>query len=302
MSSATLQSNDTQVSDFSTGSSENEEDSWDSDSVSGYTNLFELINAKPPLDSTTLNTVKVTRTSTKRMKKKFGCLVNKIADWMVKQSISIDRLTLYLEQIEALEPVSTAVQGRILLFQSDTIDAIEKECKSIEQVLKCLKGYYSWFNYRFIEDIAEVFCEKSIEVQQELTRYKQSFIEYCNKRLLYLPDEAIPPKKDTTQCVFKIEEDWNSMTIKQLKPIKAIIRKVLQLKERAIRLRSVKNGCVELTFDIPAHVANIVFPLSKEKVDMLTEHQICCGEFIYNYKHLLQVGHNLKHYNNCIRP
>ena len=157
MSSGNLHCNDLQVSDSSTGSYESEEDSVDSDFANKYTNLFQLINAKPPLDTTTMTTVKITRESTKRMRMKFGCLVNKIADSMVRQPVTVDRLTLYLAQIEALEPVCTVAECPILLFQRDTIKAIEKECESVEQVLKFLRGYYSWFNYQLIKDIAKVF-------------------------------------------------------------------------------------------------------------------------------------------------
>ena len=244
-----------------------------SDSDRDHVNLFELVKSKLPLEGRSGEKyVRPTRESTKIMKGKFASLIDKILESIMRKQVNPHRLILFLSQYAALDPVSSTVESSCLLFGSKTIQEYKEQCESISDVLMKLNGYYSWFNYRLIKDIANHFCEDDKEVKEELRKYKKTFKEYCSKRIHCLPEESIPPTKDTKLCVFKIDEQWKTMNILEAKNVKSIICRSLRLKKTTLLLRSARNGCVELIFDIPKHVAAIVFPLSKDQIGALKEH------------------------------
>ena len=258
-------------SDTSSCFSVSEDDSEsDSEINDDFTNLYELAKSKPTIATMT----KPARESTKKMRGKFGALIVKIKESMERNKKSVNDLILFLAEIETLDPVSTTVGDSCLLFNAETIREFRTECERIEDVFIRLKGYYSWFNYRLVKDIANAFCENDEKVTNELKKYKKIFKKYCQKRLCHLPDESSPPARDTQLCVFTIDADWRTMKINQVKPVKTIIRQVLGLRKITLRLRAARNGSVKLVFDIPKHVADVVFPLAENQVMSLKEHRI----------------------------
>ena len=250
-----------------------------------YESLYDLVEAKSKLSlasGSMPDIEKPTCSSTKKMKTKFGVLINQTTKSLKLRGVSADQLILFLAQLEGLDPVCTTAAESYLLFEQDIIKIFKAECSTIEDVFMRLKGYYSWFNYQLIKDIANVFCEDDVQLKKEFKKYKSHLSKYCEKRLHYFPEETEPPTVDTQIYIFKIEQEWRTMTLSQVKIVKKIICQILKLQKVALRLRSVRNGCVEMTFDIPTHLAEVVFPLSEEKVRVLKKHKIRYfpGEYI----------------------
>ncbi len=55
--------------------------------------------------------------------------------------------------------------------------------------------------------------------------------------------------------------------------------RLLDLQPYTLCLRTVKQGCVELVFEVPQHVADVIFPPTEEQLQALKEHNIrYCGE------------------------
>ena len=261
--------------------SESDQDSEeDGNHEEDLNNLYELAESRTAVVPVH-QAVKPTRKSTNNMRNKFAKLVLVISKSLKKKKVTVGEFTLYLSTIEAVDAVCTTVVEARLLFNRDTIEEFDRQCHDIEDVLKSLKGYYSWFNFCLIKDIAKTFCEHDDEVTKQIKTYKDYMKIYCQKRLCKLPEDSLPLTKDTEIRVFKIDKEWNTMRISQIKPVKRIICRVLKLKKVTLRLRSASNGCVELTFDIPQHIADIVFPLSACQVSELNENGIqYCGKLI----------------------
>ena len=278
-----LESQVSSGSSSSTFSSESEELSdvfFDPSLARDCDDLFHYIEGQTQLKH--MSAIKVTPESTRKIRTKFSRLVIKISDVLSNQEGAVDRLTLFLSNLEALDPICVSSKGQKLLLDKDNIHALETKCKNIAQILKNLRGYYSWFNYQLIKDIAKVLCGDSKIVKDELKKNEVRFRKYCDKRLSdYFPDETHTCGLDIEFHVFKIDENWDTMLICQLKPVIKIIRHVLNLRKVALCLRSAKNGCVELTFGIPKHVADAVFPLSKDQESKLKDHCIhYSGKFV----------------------
>ena len=253
--------------------SESDQDSEEGDHEEDLNNLYELAESRSAVVPVH-RAVKPARKSTNKMRNKFAKLVLGVSESLKKKEVTVGQLTLYLSTIEAVDAVCTTVVEARLLFNRDTIKEFDRECHDIEDVLKMLKGYYSWFNFHLIKDIAKMFCKHDDEITKQIKIYKGCMKNYCQKRLYKLPRDTLPLTKDAEICVFKIDEEWNTMRISQIKPVKSIICSILNLKKVTLRFRSASTGCVELTFDIPQHIAEIVFPLSACQVNELKENYI----------------------------
>ena len=84
----------------------------------------------------------------------------------------------------------------------------------------------------------------------------------------------------------KIDPEWDNITVEQLEDVILTLKRILNVRRRALYLRSVEKGCVKLTFLIPAFVAK-VFPLSSEQEAALFQNgviRLCCGDYCFSHR------------------
>ena len=76
-------------------------------------------------------------------------------------------------------------------------------------------------------------------------------------------DAEYGPGRETNvkELVLKVDKKWNKVRVKQLKRIQRTIAEILKMKKHTLYLRTVENGCFQMTFLIPEFVAATVFPL-----------------------------------------
>ena len=240
---------------------------------SAVRSLYQIVEAKMDIESGT--TEGELDRETKRIRRKFAGLINKVIASIKLAKVKVKSLATFFQQIDGVNAVLVSAQRSRLFFTPEVI--CEFETGDFDNVFRILKDYYSWFNFDLIEDIIEEFGSNDVALKRELCDYKDRMKQYCDKRLLKDSDSpnAFGEHRDNAKpCIFKIDEEWETMRFSELKTIKTIICDVLGLKGVALFLRTVSNGCVELTFDIPEHVANVVFPLSKDQVGALKAHGI----------------------------
>ena len=212
---------------------------------------------------------------TRSMRRKFASLINKVINSIKKASVEVKALATYLQQIELIEASLVTAKHSCLFFTTKIIESIENS--DIDNVFRELKDYYSWFNYDLIGGIIDAFCDKDDDLKMELSDYKENMKQYCENRLCQFPDSlnGFGEHRDNNKpYIFKIDKEWSLMRLSELDAIKSIICDVLKLKRVALFLRSVENGCVEVTFGVPEPVADIVFPPSRDQVDTFKKHGI----------------------------
>ena len=212
---------------------------------------------------------------TNHMRRKFAGLIHKVIASIKQAKVKVKALATFFQQIECISAVLVSARSSRLFFTSEVIH--EFESGDVDNIFRILKDYYSWFNFDLIEDIIEEFCGNDVALKREVSDYKDHMKQYCENRLCQFPDSLNGfglHQDDAKPHVFKIDGEWGTMRFSELRTIKTIICDALKLKEVSLFLRTVDNGCVELTFDIPKHVANVVFPLSEDQVGALKAHGI----------------------------
>ena len=241
--------------------------------------LYQAIVEEPiTIDVSDTSTVPEERTlirETKQIRIKFAGLVAKVMKSIEENKVTIKRLATFFHQMKATR--CTTAENPLMLFTNEAIRDIETNCKDIDDVFRKLPGYYSWFNYDLIEGIIDAFCDKNADLKTRLSNYQINMRKYCKNRLYRFPHSLNgfgEHRDDTESCVFKIDKEWEEMRFSDIDTVTEIICDVLELEKVAVHLRSASNGCVQLTYDIPQHVAGTVFPLTKDRKRALEKHGI----------------------------
>ena len=238
--------------------------------------LHQIVEAKPTIRDIESNmTDRILDRETTHMRREFAGLVHKVIASIKMARVEVKSLATFFQQIECVNAVLVSAKSSRLLFTPQVIH--ELESGDVDDIFRILKDYYSWFNFDLIEDIIKGLCSNNVALKRDLSDYKDSMKQYCKNRLFEVSDSPNvfgEHRGDARPCIFKIDEEWETMRFSELKTIKTIICDILRLKGVALFLRTVSNGCVELMFDIPKHVADFVFPLSKDQVGALKAHGI----------------------------
>lgn len=122
--------------------------------------------------------------------------------------------------------------------------------------------------------------ESYFAIQTAKEHFQQAFKKFAQQRVFSLPggldQPPLPiPEGFYRDLILKIEEDYHSFTIERLMYFKKIIHKVLQLPEQIIlRVTSVREGCVEITFRVIGSVSEGTFELSPDQKKTLLKHNI----------------------------
>ena len=228
------------------------------------------------------------------MRREFAGLLHEVITSIKESGKTVRDLATYLQQIESVNVTLIETGNSCLLFTTEFILKIETMCGDIDDVFTKLNGHYSWFNLDLIECIIKEFCDENYIVKKKLSGYKARMRQFCESKLCRFPDpcnEFGEYRDDTKSCEFKVDEQWSNMKLGDLEPLKTIFCNVLKLKRLALGLHAVRrcsNGCVKIMHDISEHIANFVFPLSKEQVEKLKKHGIeyCKRSFTLPGKHI----------------
>ena len=165
-----------------------------------------------------------------------------------------------------------------------------ENAKSIHKILfKCLRPYYSFFNFGIIEQIiteSELIPEGDpLNVKKQLQSYKVDFAEYCKRRVYECPPLHNERIQSCAIVHCKWEKDMDSnFTEESILIFKANLIRILGLNTCALDLVRVGQGCVELLWQMPKHLSQYIFPLLEGQETKL--HELGVLEFFcQNYKY-----------------
>ena len=192
----------------------------------------------------------------------------------------IEELVFFFEKIAALKFEQSYVNPapNTKLFDEATVREIRDTSASTRDVLKKIGGYYTWFNYSLLKRIALTFCHKNREIISELTSYEEQFKRYCEFRLhdqpVSLQGELGTSRCNSKEMIFKIDKKWEDIDVGQIRKIEIVVCSALKLEDHTIVLRTATNGCIKLTYDIPEHIAEAIFPLAMSQFSQLKKENV----------------------------
>ena len=122
------------------------------------------------------------------------------------------------------------------------------ETTTLEQLEDVLMQYYSWFNFALLKDLRQNFLFPE-GTDDPLQKYETKFFQYCRRRCFEspLPLHRRPISVNLTSLVFKVDKIFGDYKLIDVQQITEIVADVINSPKHAIYVKSVKDGCVEVS-------------------------------------------------------
>ena len=140
------------------------------------------------------------------------------------------------------------------------------KAKNMPELVMSLHSYSSWFNYDLIKFLSEQFGGK--EGVDLIAAYEDELREFFKKFVFECPQFAGQTTPDGfTEMEMKVDWEYHNCKTQDVAIFKTTVTELLEIEPHALRLKSVEEGCVLLTWMISSStIPHIALRLSKEAV------------------------------------
>ena len=159
--------------------------------------------------------------------------------------------TLVLKLKKDIEKICKCDDVITLLSFSSKYPNFEKlleDCCDLADVFKRISKYCSFFDYGVIKHLGKNFGSPAFK--KEMKVYKCKFRDYAKRRVCQCPLNAFGEVESSEKVYsIKIEEDIReTFTLQDLQKLEYEMNKILG--HKLLRLLSIEEGCMELTFRV----------------------------------------------------
>ena len=200
------------------------------------------------------------------IKNKFNSLCNATRHWLTHMKVAVPKLIACLDT-----------------SCDDILKSRLKESKSrdgdIDSVFEILRDHYITFlQFGHLETIInQVVDQTNPEIIKHLEGYKKELEIFLKRRIFFVPCSVFMKNKNTdkTYLVVKAhhdDKDWICVcTGNDLAKLQMNIAKILKINPMDMNLGGVKEGCIELAYQVPTALLQdgFVFPLSSNQQNSL---------------------------------
>lgn len=194
----------------------------------------------------------------KKIDLRFAKFVTNICDSLVERRIEPSKLAEMLRTVTVFESLR---KGSELSVLHDCYEDIKK-ANTINAIFDIIRDFISFFDYGLLEYIVSQLG--SDEDHAHLQQYKEYLDEYC-KRSVYECPSLSKIKNGCSKLVAKIDKGIDEIySMEKMKRLIEQFVKIIEVSESALKLCEVKPGCVELHFQMPRFVRELIFPFSED--------------------------------------
>ena len=200
---------------------------------------------------------------TQEMDRNFGRVVQTIRRSLERRQVNAATIGHHLSCMKAIT-TQVPVEDVPSLFYHNYRKLVRVD--TIEELFELIIPYFSFFNYDIIEEIVSEYGDSADK--ETFKSYLEQFQHYCKRRATEVPPLPILDSEgpSTTKLRVKVEEDFKQdYTVKAVRGFRAKLCKILGITEPCLRLLSIEEGCILLTFSLPNSILHIVFPLTSEQ-------------------------------------
>lgn len=137
-----------------------------------------------------------------------------------------------------------------------------------------LSDYYTWFNcsvLKIVLEAAKTLTHKDpTDILSILHSYTEEVHKYCKRNIFECPPSScMSPTQGTTYLLLKVVThqviDKKIYTAEEIQLFEATLMTSLNIKQYALKLCTVAEGCVELVYSVPLCIYSVLFPLNEEQ-------------------------------------
>ena len=212
----------------------------------------------------------------KRITGSYATLSQDIRTSLQSRSITPSQLASILMELSAF-PLKIKDSSKPLL--EDCLDKIEA-AKSVHEVFKILRPYGSFFDCHIIKHIvSSELCTD--EDRDKLKKYLNELDDYCRRNVFECPHFASSDAK-FPKLMIKVDDLVSTnFTMKALDAFSADVAETLELSRHTLRVCSVDEGCIQLTYQIAQPAVGGIFPLTPKQQKALKSmglSSLICGQ------------------------
>ena len=206
---------------------------------------------------------------------RFHILCNKFFNTLDALQLDVKKLVRHLKGLKALKCVNSPKSAAVIQSYEYVLENID----NVESVKDVIEENSTFFDYRPVEYMIEIVgMEKD---KRQLETYKEDFEHYIKRRVFECPTKIGPTHApNNKELHVKVEFDYSKLV--KLKQFQCRLSLILEVSVHVLRISSIKEGCIQLTFLIPSFVQEAIFPLSAEQEVTLKELgiiQLSCGDY-----------------------
>ena len=210
-------------------------------------------------------------------------------------------LSLLPDIIEYIQYHIAALLSPTLTKQIEVEEEFE-HVRTIPELFKILRKYVSWFNFGFVEKIAQVFICGNKNVQTMWSMYRERLKDYFKSdnskavQFINATEFGISDVPGTKVMIAKVAK--TDYTLNDLYFFHKAIADALEVPNYQFYFCKIADGCMELKYSIPDFLYSLLFPLTNQQCHLLAEIGIIkmtCGEYVHEPKKVCH--HNLYCYS-----
>ena len=213
------------------------------------------------------------------IRNKFNVLFTKVRRFLMEKGVSVKDFMLFLKNMAGYPRKSLPDTKISTLFNSsDLID-----------VFATISDYCSWFNHSFLGEIIDAYSRSDEEIRKAHQDFCSNLRTYCEHRVKRIPFKDgfdVKTKEGFVPMILKVDREWEHIQVKQLEEVILSLADILGVPRHALHLKTIEDGCVQLTLTIPSHIPDVVFPLTAEQEAGVVEMGVTdlqCGS--YHFAH-----------------
>jgi len=247
--------------------------------------IFSCADTATPPAVTSLNpsTVAVAQRNMQMIKGKFSLLVTKSRRKLQNRKIDIDDVQTFLVTMYS-SPDSR--DG------SDTVTAVVESARSLDEIFRALSKHKLWdyINYYLLQSIIEAFADDDDELNGMMEQYQEDLTGHILTLRIQTYLDATHPTatSDSDNEVTALQQDYElfrkltakcevkitNHTLSYVVNLWRSLAKQFALPQPAMILHDIAEGCIGITWLIPANMVKHVTQMARETTDMFSEENV----------------------------
>ena len=189
--------------------------------------------------------------------REYGKLTYSLRKSLEKCNIAPKELADLLMDVRGCLPLTKHSKHCGLL--EDRYDELRR-AEDITGVFEILRDYSSFFNHDLVAFIIEVVGTE--RDKQNLVSYKEKFVAYCKRHIFECPSFSAKSNKFES-FILKVDQrmsltESGIFTAESLVHFKLKVAEVFKVTKYSLKLCSVQEGCLEILFQTPNHIMEVI--------------------------------------------
>ena len=218
------------------------------------------------------------------IKGKFSILVTKSRRKLQYRKINVDDVQTFLVTMYSSPDSKDG---------SDTVTTVVESAKSLDEIFRALSKHRLWdyINYYLLQNIIEAFADDDCELNGMMEQYQEALTGHiltlriqtyldATKQPIAMSDsnnEVVPLQQDDElfrKLTAKCEVNITSHTLSYVIDLWRSLAKQFALPQPAMILHDIAEGCIGITWLIPANLVKYVTRMARETANMFAEENV----------------------------